>query len=375
MGRGAGRARVALAAALAAAACACAKAPQPDPRYRPTESVLEVVAVLRRHVPDDTYRFPPARDFTGRNVYRASLLRLENLERAHADALRAGTLDDVIGFAKARALERIRAFGLAAASYRKAAEREGPLRLEALRGAAFCDALAEAAGLGAGPRPQAEEAEPEELGMWAAEQPVTPHVASPPALAEVASEPPLPDVGSAPPPAVLPAGPTPEADLTGLEREAALRGYDARIALLEAVLPEAEGTHYAAVIREELERADVARARFLVDVRRLQLDGDVRALAALQQVVVKHRESKNTNTHLLALADLYAALAAEYVQTHPPESLHFDPPRFEELVESAARLYEAIANQDGASEKLEAARRLEAFLAFTLKVDRDRFAP
>ncbi len=119
----------------------------------------------------------------------------------------------------------------------------------------------------------------------------------------------------------------------------------------------------------------MARARFLVDVRRLDPDGDVRALAALQQVVVRHRESKNTNAHLLALADLYATLSVDYVQTHPPESLHFDPPRFEELVESAARLYEAIANQDGAPEKLEAARRLEAFLAFTLKVDRDRFAP
>ena len=36
----------------------------------------------RRHVPDDTYRFEPARDFTDRNVYRSILLRLENLEHA-----------------------------------------------------------------------------------------------------------------------------------------------------------------------------------------------------------------------------------------------------------------------------------------------------
>ena len=77
-----------------AAALACAKPPASDPRYRPSENVLEVVAVLRRHVPDDTYRFPPARDFTGRNVYRASLLRLENLERAHADAVVAHLFAD-----------------------------------------------------------------------------------------------------------------------------------------------------------------------------------------------------------------------------------------------------------------------------------------
>jgi len=68
----------------------CRSTPEVDPRYRPAENILEVVAVLRRHVPDDTYRFPPARDFTGRNVYRSSLLRLESLERVHAEALRAG---------------------------------------------------------------------------------------------------------------------------------------------------------------------------------------------------------------------------------------------------------------------------------------------
>jgi hypothetical protein len=52
----------------------------------------------------------------------------------------------------------------------------------------------------------------------------------------------------------------------------------------------------------------------------------------------------------------------------------FDPPVFQDLVDAASRLYEAVANQDGTAEKLEAARRLEAFLAFTLRVDRDRFS-
>lgn len=301
--------------ALAAVVLGCASPPEPDPRYRPTQSVVEVVAVLRRHVPDDTYRFAPARDFTGRNVYRASLLRLENLEAAHADALRAGTLDDVIAFSKGRALERIRAFELAAAHYRRAAEREGPLRDEALRSAALCDSLDEAV-----------------------------HLEPAPAESSVA-------------------------------RDAALATFEQRSALLEAVLGEAGSSYFSAVIREELERTDLARASFLADVRRLYPDGDVRALSAVQQLVVRHRESKNTNAHLLALGDLYAELAVEYVQTHPPESLSFDPPHFEELVEAAARMYEAVSNQDGAAEKIEAARRLEAFLAFTLKVDRDRFSP
>ncbi|MCP4040190.1 MAG: hypothetical protein GY733_24815, partial [bacterium] len=50
------------------------------------------------------------------------------------------------------------------------------------------------------------------------------------------------------------------------------------------------------------------------------------------------------------------------------------PPKFQELVDAAVGLYRSVAAQDGTSEKLEAARRLEAFLAFTLRVDRDRFA-
>jgi hypothetical protein len=308
-----------LLAALAAAGCA--GTPPPDPRYRPAESVLEVVAVLRRHVPDDTYRFEPARDFTGRNVYRASLIRLENLEGAYADALRAGHLDGTIAFAKGRALERLRAFDLAAQHYHAAAEREDELRAEALRAAALCEALAEAVSLG-----------PDAEGE--------------------------PGSGAAPGAA--------DADV-----EAAL---DRRIALLEALRAEAGAEHYQFVIREEVERADVARARWLSDTRRQRADGDVRAVAAWQQVILDHRDSKLANRHLLALADLYAVLASAYVERHPPESLRFDPPAFEELASSATRLYEAVANQDGATERLEASRRLEAFLAFTLRVDRDRFS-
>jgi hypothetical protein len=304
------------AAASLLLAAGCASAPSGDARYGPAESVLEVVAVLRRHVPDDTYRFEPARDFTGRNVYRASLIRLENLERAHADALRAGHFDGTIAFAKARALERLRAYDLAAERYREAAEREQELRREALRSAALCDALAEASALG----PDAEDAPAE----------------------------------------------APAADPLG--------ALESRAALLAALLPDVRGSHFEFVVREELERSDVARARWLADTRRSAADGDVRAVAAWQQVILDHRDSKHANRHLLALADLYASLATAYVERHPPESLRFDPPSFEELATSATRLYEAVANQDGATERVEASRRLEAFLGFTLRVDRDRFS-
>jgi len=329
------RARTFLAALVwLAAGAALAKGEEPDPRYQPTQSLLEINAVLRRHIPDDTYRFAPARDFTGRNVYRSSLLRLENLEQAHEAALRAGTWAEVLPFAKARALERLRAYEVAAATYRKAASFQGELAEEALRSAAVCDALAKAT--------QRQKAAPEETFDVAA--------------------------------AAAGPGPAPE-DALIAAREALIGEIGARRTQLEELLERTEGTHYAAVVREELERNDRERARLLVSSRRLYPDGSVRALAALQRLAIEHKQSKHANAHVLELAELYAALAREYVEEFPPESPGFEPDRFEELVNSAARLYETVSNQDGAPEKLEAARRLEAFLAFTLKVDRDRFTP
>jgi hypothetical protein len=316
--------RLAAPAAAVALLAACASTPEADPRYRPAENVLEVIAVLRRHVPDDTYRFEPARDYTGRNVYRSSLLRLESMERVHAPALRAGHLDGALAFSKARALERLRAFDLAAEAYRLAAEREPELAVEALRSADLCDGLAEVAGIGV---------DLDDL---------------------VAGE------GAAP------SDPDPQRALADFER---------RSARLEELLASAQGTHHAAVVREEMERTDVARAGYFAGMRKALPEGDVRAVAELQRVVLLHADSKNRHRHLLALADLYAELAEEYATAYPPEGLRFDPVRFQELVDAAARLYEMVANKDGTPEKLEASRRLEAFLAFALRVDRDRFTP
>jgi len=315
---------VAALAAAALAACSTPSARKREAVYGPTESVLEVVAVLRRHVPDDTYRFPPATDFTGRNVYRASLLRLENLERVHGEALRAGHLDAVISFSKGRALERLRAYDLAAQHYREAERRSDTLAGEARRSADFCDALAEATAAGPA-RPDPLEGPEEALPR------------------------------------------DPEAFVAAVER---------RLERLAGLLERARSrgpAHYEAVVREEIERADETRADYFVAMRRVVPDGAVRAVSELQRLVSRHGPSRKRHRHVLALADLYAQLAREYVDTHPPAGLHFDPPRFQELVDAAAQLYQSVADRDGTPEKLEAARRFEAFLAFTLQVDRDRF--
>jgi hypothetical protein len=312
--------------ALLAATWACTTPPEIDPRYRPSATVLEIIAVLERHVPDDTYRFPPAHDFTDRNVYRSSLLRLENLEQIHAPALRAGHLDGAIAYAKARAFDRLRAFDLASEAYRNAAEREESLRAEALRSADLCDGLHAAIDV---PSPL----EPVDLGE----------------------------------------------DSDGVlgipSPEVAMIGFEARVARLEELARAADGTHHAYVVAEEIERVDLERARYFAKLRSILPDGYVRAAGEFQRVALQHSESKLAARHLLSLADLYVDLALEYVEQYPPEGLRFDPSEFRDLVDSGARIYEMVAARDGTTEKIEAQRRLEAFLAFALSVDRDRFTP
>jgi len=312
---------------LVATACTPYTKRRQEAIYDPAESLTEVVAVLRRHIPDDTYRFPPGRDFTGRNVYRATLLRLENIERIHTDELRSGYMDAVIDFSKARSLERLRGFDLAAAHYREAARKDEELREEALASAAVCEAIFAAVSIG--------------LDL---------------------SDPTLPTVEPLP-----------------MDVDRVTRELETRVSELVAILStldtsHRQHSHYEAVVRQEIERADTIRARYFLALRPVLEDGSIRAVAEMQRLLSRHGASRNRRAQMLELADLYAAIAREYVAAVPPEGLRFDPPKFQELVDAAAELYKSVAAQDGTPEKLEAARRLEAFLAFTLRVDRDRFA-
>jgi hypothetical protein len=72
-------------------------------------------------------------------------------------------------------------------------------------------------------------------------------------------------------------------------------------------------------VKEEIERTDVARADYFAALRRLLPDGDVRAAAERQRVVMRHPDSKNSSRQVLALAALYADLAEEYVDANPPD--------------------------------------------------------
>ncbi|OUW15739.1 MAG: hypothetical protein CBD18_08290 [Opitutales bacterium TMED158] len=307
---------------LAVTGCQTFSSKQKEALYGPSEGVLETVAVLRRHVPDDTYRFPTATDFSGRNVYRASLLRLESLERAEADALRSGYMDPVLLFAKARALERLRAYDLAAQHYRESARISQELSPTALESAALCERFADAM----------------QIGLELTD--------------------PLAEVGA----------PLFTTDVDRVRFE-----LDERTTQLSIIESELSGSHYRYIAQEEIERSDMIRARYFRGMRFVLPDGTLLALQELQRVATRHGASKNRLRHLLALADFYAQLAREYTEAVPPASLAFDPARFSELSDASIQLYELVGSHDGRPEKLEATRKLEAFLALTLGIDADRF--
>ncbi|MCE2390598.1 MAG: hypothetical protein J4G09_03865 [Proteobacteria bacterium] len=301
--------RTLVAAALVAAACSTAPQPPADSRYAPTQSVLEMVALLRLHVEDDTYRFPPARDFTGKNVYRAVFERLESLEQIHAGKFGSGYMTDVLWFSKARALERLAEYDLAALHYRRTAELDSPLVEAAVQGHEICEALSDARRI----------------------------------------------------------RPPPDVPLND-----ALETFRRRGDALQELRELAGETHYRYVLQEELERVDRERADYFSARSGLEPSLDAVALQQQQEVAQTHRESKLHPRHLLALADQYADMSRRNAARFPATGLDFDPAVFDDYAFGATRLYEAVSHRDGAIEKLEAVSKLEAFLAFTLQIYDER---
>ena len=305
------RARILIRALVTTVVVATACTPKVDPeaQYRPTESVLEAIAVLRLHIDDDTYRYPAARDFTGKNIFLASLTRLERLEQIHEEKLRSGYLLAPTVFAKGRALERLGEHEVAALHYQRVTSFKSALRASAREAQEICELLA--------------------ISRRAA----------------------------------------PKLDA---EPEAAIRVFESRTETLDERLVDSEGSHYWFVIQEEVERIDAERARYFGLRAQLEPELSKIALSQYQRLIKRHSESKNHNRHLLDLADLYAGLARTYIDRFPPTSLDYDPATFDEQVFGATRLYETVSNQDGSIEKIEAARKLEAFLAFVLRIQNEK---
>lgn len=108
----------------------------------PYEDVTEVLATLAWHLDDDLYRYPRAKDPTGRDVFRLSLERLEAWETRFPTRLR-----DVTTFGRAQCLERLGEYQRATTAYGQVAAMPGsPLAAKAreqqARAKSFADTLA-----------------------------------------------------------------------------------------------------------------------------------------------------------------------------------------------------------------------------------------
>ena len=131
-----------------------------------------------------------------------------------------------------------------------------------------------------------------------------------------------------------------------------------------------DNTPYASLAQEEEERLERAKVAFFISTATGIEDGNESVILAYQQLLDKHRESKNRYRYRLELGDFYVTLAHEYTAQNDPESLRFDADIFEALGRAALQHYAAVAQQDGIMEKLEAKGKLEALEAYMAKVGR-----
>ncbi len=100
----------------------CSSKVRPDPQYEATGSLLETIKDFQRLNREDLYRFPISKDVTGTNIIKATLTRLDDYEKTHANGM-----IDIVSFTKAMAYERLRDYDRALVYYQKVAQLNGRL--------------------------------------------------------------------------------------------------------------------------------------------------------------------------------------------------------------------------------------------------------
>ncbi|MEJ2744840.1 MAG: hypothetical protein P8123_04010, partial [bacterium] len=131
---------------------------------------------------------------------------------------------------------------------------------------------------------------------------------------------------------------------------------------------ETTGTPYEWIAREEEEKAEQHLAEFVAQNYLVIQNGIESTLNLYRQLTIKHANSKNINAHYLNWADFCALLSRRYAQETNPRSLDFDMETFNKSADAAIRLYSLVAQKDGATEKVEALGKLQAFNAFVAKI-------
>jgi len=270
-----------------------------NPQYVTEEDLLKIVNEFQRAATKDTYRFPIPKDVTGANVYKATLIRLQDYEAKHP-----GAYSEILAFTRARAYEGLREYDKALAQYQIVSQSKPPLQTEATKA---LDVLTRFRDL--------------------KQQPL--------------------------------------ATTTPLDY---LKSLDQQIAGWQDLQQQYPNTTYEGLAREEEERLDQAKVMFLLINRHRIEDGNESVVLAYNQILGKHKDSKNYYRYQVEFGDFYFALAQEYVAQNDPQSLQFDSSTFEAVGRSALRLYAQVAQEDGIIEKLEAKGKLEALEAYMAKV-------
>ena len=101
---------------------------QSNPQYVTEEDLLKIVAEFQRATGRDTYRFAIPKDVTGANVYKATLIRLQDYEAKHP-----GAYPDLIVFTRARAYEGLREYTKAIVQYQIISQGKHQLKDEATK--------------------------------------------------------------------------------------------------------------------------------------------------------------------------------------------------------------------------------------------------
>ena len=275
--------------------------PPPEARYVPAGDLLDIVKDFQRLAKEDTYRFPIPKDVTGVNIMKATLVRLEDYEKKNS-----GKFSDIVQFNKASALERLREYDQAASYYRKVADTEGRLGVEAAKNAEILD-----------------------LFMRIRDKPL----------------------------------PT-EDPFTYIA------GLDEKVAAWNGLMQKHRGTAYEFLARVEEERIDRAKVAFVEANRYRLKEGNQLTILGYSQLVTKHQQSKNIHRFLIDFGDFYMVLAKEYASQYDPEGLTFDLKSFDQFAKSALKLYSEVAQVDGIMEKIEAQGRIEAMRGLMQKMTR-----
>ena len=280
--------------------CSSRTAP-PDARYAPAGNLLDIIKDFQRLAREDTYRFPIPKDITGVNIMKATFLRLEDYEKKNPRQF-----VDIIQFNKALALERLREYEQAAGFYRKVAQTDGRLAIEATKNAEILDTFL-----------------------------------------RILDKP-----------------------LSADDPFKHMEGLDEKVGAWNALIQKYQGTPYEYLARVEEERIDRAKIAFVEANRYRLKQGNQLVLLGYSQLVTKHRQSKNIHRFLLDFGDFYAILAKEYASQYDPEGLSFEFKTFEQFVQSALKLYAEVAQTDGILEKIEAQGKIEAMRGLMEKTAR-----